>query len=92
MPPRIRLACALTAFPAGWAVREAAGGAGGGAVVLGLIGACAWGLPRREAVAVVGAGIAGFVLVHLVAAATTIYLGLAVGALLFGAVCVRVRA
>ena len=86
MPPRIRLACALTAFPAGWGVREAAGGAVGGIVVLGLIAVCAHGLPLRRAAAVALAGVACFVLVHLIAAATTVYVGLATGALLFAAV------
>jgi len=83
---RIRLACALAAFPAGWAVREAAGGAAGGAVVLGLIAVCAFGLPRRAATLTAAAGVACFVLVHLVAAVTTVYVGLATGALLFALV------
>lgn len=85
-----RTACALVTFPAGWAMRESAGGAVGGVVVLGLIGACAWGLPRRSAAIVVAAGIACFVAVHLLAAATTIYAGLAAGALAFAAICWRV--
>ncbi len=85
----IRLACALAAFPAGWAVREAAGGAAGGAVVLALIGACAVGLPVRRAAGLVTTGIACFVAVHLIAAATTVYIGLATGALLFAVLCRR---
>ncbi|MCW2989451.1 MAG: hypothetical protein JWM73_45 [Solirubrobacterales bacterium] len=83
MPRWTRLLCALAAFPAGWAVREAAGGAVGGIVVLALIGACAWGLPRRPALTIVALGILCFVAVHLIAAVTTIYAGLATGALLF---------
>lgn len=75
--------CALVAFPAGWAVREAAGGAAGGVVVLALIALCAAGLPRRTAAIVAAAGILCFVGVHLVAAVSTIYVGLATGALLF---------
>lgn len=86
MPSRIRLLCALAAFPAGWGVRELAGGAVGGIVVLALIGACALGLAPRRALAVVAAGIACFVAVHLVAALTAVYVGLATGALLFAAV------
>lgn len=89
MPPWIRLACALAAFPAGWAVREAAGGAAGGLVVLALIAVCAFGLPRRAAVMVVLAGIGCFVAVHLIAAATTIYVGLAAGAVAFAGICAR---
>ncbi|MFL5843908.1 MAG: hypothetical protein ACJ762_04375 [Solirubrobacteraceae bacterium] len=89
MTTRSRLACALIAFPAGWAVREAAGGAAGGVIVLGLIGLCAWGLPRRTAATVVVAGILCFVAVHLVAAVTSIYVGLATGALLFAVACGR---
>lgn len=91
MPTWIRLPCALAAFPAGWAVREAVGGAAGGIVVLALIAACAWGLARRSAVVVVLAGILCFVAVHLVAAITSIYVGLAVGAVAFAAVCWTVR-
>jgi hypothetical protein len=79
----IRLSSALAAFPAGWAVREAAGGAAGGVVVLALIGLTAYGLPGRRALGVVATGIACFVAVHLIAAAWTIYAGLATGALLF---------
>lgn len=89
MPPRIRLLCAAAAFPAGWAVREAAGGAAGGVVVLGLIALAALGLPRRTALIVGLTGIGCFVLVHLVAAATTISVGLATGALLFVLVSAR---
>lgn len=89
MAPWIRLACALLAFPAGWAVREAAGGGAGGVVVLALIGACAAGLPARRAAALVAAGILCFVAVHLIAAATSIYAGLAIGALLFAVVSWR---
>lgn len=85
MPTRLRLLCALAAFPAGWAVREAAGGAAGGAVVLALVGACALGLPARRAALVVAVGLACFVAVHLLAAATSIYVGLAAGAALFAA-------
>lgn len=81
----LRLALALAAFPAGWAAREAAGGAVGGLVVLALVGACALGLPRRRAAFVVALGVACFVAVHLVAALTAIYIGLAVGALAFAA-------
>jgi hypothetical protein len=83
---RIRLACALAAFPAGWAVRSAAGGGVGGVVVLALIAACAIGLPRRSAMGVAAAGVACFVLVHVIAALTTVYVGLATGALLFALV------
>ena len=83
MPPWIRLLCALAAFPAGWAVREAAGGAAGGVVVLALIAAAAAGLPRRAAIGVMATGVVCFVAVHLLAAATTVYVGLATGALLF---------
>ena len=82
----LRTVCALAAFPAGWAVREAAGGALGGIVVLGLICACAAGLPRRSASVVVALGIACFVAVHVVAAVTAISVGLGVGALAFAAV------
>jgi hypothetical protein len=89
VPTWIRLLSALAAFPAGWAVREAAGGAAGGLVVLALIAACAWGLPRRPALAVVAAGILCFVAVHLIAAATSIYVGLAIGAILFAVACAR---
>lgn len=89
MPPWIRLSCALAAFPAGWLVREAAGGAAGGVVVLALIGACALGLPRRTALLVAFTGILCFVAVHLIAAATSIYAGLATGSLLFAIVCAR---
>jgi hypothetical protein len=78
-----RTACALAAFPLGWAVREAVGGAAGGLVVLALIGAAAWGLPRERAAAVVACGIALFVGVHLLASVTTVYAGLAAGAVLF---------
>ncbi len=87
MPTWIRPACALAAFPAGWTVREGAGGAAGGVVVLALIAACAWGLPQRSAVVVVAAGILCFVAVHLIAAVTSIYTGLAVGSLAFLFVC-----
>ena len=86
MPPWIRTVLALAAFPAGWAVREAAGGAVGGVVVLACIAGCAFGLPGPNAVRVVALGIACFVLVHLVAAVTAIYVGLATGALLFTAI------
>jgi hypothetical protein len=89
VPTQIRLVCALAAFPAGWAVREAAGGAAGGVVVLALIGACAWGLPRRTALLVAGTGILCFVAVHLIAAVTSIYVGLATGAVLFAVACAR---
>lgn len=85
MPAGLRFLCALAAFPAGWAVREAAGGAAGGLVVLALIAACAWGLERRRALVVVATGVVCFVGVHLLAAVTTIYAGLATGALLFAA-------
>jgi hypothetical protein len=83
VPAWIRLTCALAAFPAGWAVREAAGGAAGGVVVLALIAASAYGLPARRAAGVMLTGIACFVSLHLIAAASTIYAGLATGALLF---------
>lgn len=89
MPPWTRLICAVVAFPAGWAVREAAGGAAGGVVVLALIGACAWGLPRRTAALVILAGVLCFVAVHLVAAGTSIGVGLAAGAAAFAVVCGR---
>lgn len=81
MAPRIL--CALAAYPLGWAVREAAGGAAGGAVVLALIAAAAWGLPRPRALGVVVAGVLLFVGVHLLANVTTVYVGIATGALLF---------
>lgn len=90
MPPWTRTASALVTYPAGWAVRETAGGAAGGLVVLGLIGACAWGLPRRSAVLVVAAGVLCFVAVHLIAAVSAISVGLAAGALAFAAICWRV--
>jgi len=86
VPLGLRTLCALAAFPAGWAVREATSGALGGIVVLGLIGACAYGLARRDAVRVVVLGILCFVAVHLIAALTAIYAGLALGALAFAAV------
>jgi predicted tellurium resistance membrane protein TerC len=86
VPPWIRIVCALAAFPAGWAVREAAGGAAGGVVVVALIGACAHGLARRRAITVAVAGVLCFVGVHLIAAATSIYAGLAVGGVLFAAI------
>ena len=89
MTTRTRLACALLAFPAGWIMREIAGGAAGGVVVLAAIAACAWGLPRRAAALVVALGVACFVVVHLVAAATSIYVGLATGAVLFALACAR---
>jgi NitT/TauT family transport system substrate-binding protein/putative hydroxymethylpyrimidine transport system substrate-binding protein len=80
-----RVACALAAFPLGWAVREAAGGAAGGLVVLALIGAAAWGLPRARAGVLAAAGVILFVAVHLIAKASNVYAGLAVGAILFAA-------
>jgi len=83
MTPRIRLACALVAFPAGWAVRQAGGPAAGGVVVLALIGLCALGLPARRAALVVVTGIASFVAVHLVAAVTATAVGLIAGGALF---------
>ena len=89
MPPWTRVACALAAFPAGWAVREAAGGALGGIVVLALIAVCAAGLPRRQALWIAAIGILCFVAVHLVAAATSIYVGLATGAVAFAVACGR---
>ena len=92
MPPGLRIACALAAFPSGWAVREAAGGAAGGVVVLALIAAAALGLPRPTAAVVVAAGVLCFVAVHLIAAATAIYAGLAIGAILFALVCARAAA
>lgn len=85
MTPRIRLACALVAFPAGWAVRHAAGPTAGGVVVIALIALCALGLPARRAGLVVAAGIASFVVVHLTAAVTAVSVGLVAGALLFAA-------
>lgn len=89
MTTRIRVACALAAFPVGWAVREAAGGAVGGVVVGGLIALCAAGLPRRRAAAVVLSGLACFAAVHLIARATSVYAGLAAGAVLFALACAR---
>lgn len=74
---------ALAAFPLGWAARETAGGGVGGVVVLGLIAAAAWGLARPRALGVVLTGIACFAGVHLLAGATTVYTGLAVGAVIF---------
>ncbi len=85
VPPPLRVLAALIAFPAGWAVREATSGGPGGVVVLALIGVCALGLPRRDALRVVALGIACFVAVHLIAAVTTVYVGLAIGALAFAA-------
>lgn len=81
-----RLLCALAAFPAGWAVRQAVSPAVGGIVVLTLIAASASGLPRRTALLTVAAGILCFVAVHLIAYATAIGVGLACGALLYAAV------
>lgn len=86
MPRVARTAIALAAFPAGWAVREALGGAAGGLVVLALIAACAWGLPRRRALLVAGAGAGCFVAVHLIASVSSVYAGLAIGALAFAAI------
>lgn len=86
MPAAVRPLLALAAFPAGWATREALGGAAGGVVVLALVAACAWGLPRRRALLVAGAGAGCFVAVHLIAAVATIYAGLAIGALAFAAI------
>lgn len=83
-PPRILLA--LATFPVGWAVRETAGGAAGGAVVLALVAACAAGLAPGRAAGVLAAGLACFVLVHLIAAATAIHVGLGIGAVAFAAV------
>ena len=83
LAPSLRVICAAAAFPAGWAVREAASGGLGGLVVLALIGVCALGLPRRQALVVVALGIACFVAVHVIAALTAIYVGLAVGASAF---------
>ncbi|HVW16632.1 MAG TPA: hypothetical protein VHB30_00140 [Solirubrobacteraceae bacterium] len=80
-----RTLVALAAFPAGWAVREAGSGLAGGLVVLAAIALCAAGLEHRAAARVAGAGVACFVAVHLIAFATTIYLGLACGALAFAA-------
>lgn len=86
MPAVFRLLCALAAFPLGWAVRGAAGGLAGGILVLTLIAGAAWDLPRPVALRVVVAGVLCFVAAHLIAFATTIYLGLALGALAFAAV------
>jgi hypothetical protein len=83
---RHRLLCALIAFPAAWAVRQAASPAVGGVVVLALIGLCALGLPRRTALLTLAAGVGCFVLVHLVAAVTAVGVGLAVGSLLYAAI------
>lgn len=90
VPDPLRILFALVAFPAGWAVREASSGGPGGVVVLALIGGCALGLPRRDALRVVVLGILCFAAVHLVAAATTVYVGLVVGALAFAALGSRV--
>ena len=87
MPTWTRLLCALAAFPLGWAVRETAGGGAGGVVVLGLIGACALGLPARRAAGVVATGVLLFVAVHLLAAVSTIYVGLGTGAAAFAVAC-----
>jgi hypothetical protein len=83
VPLPARIALALAAYPAGWVVREAAGGALGGLVVLAAIAACAWRLPARRAATVVAAGIACFAVVHVVAGPATVPAGLAAGALLF---------
>jgi hypothetical protein len=83
---RLRLLCALAAFPAGWAIRQAASPALGGVVVLALIAACGLGLPRRTAVLTAAAGVGCFVVVHLVAAVTATGVGLATGALLFASI------
>ena len=80
---------ALAAFPAGWAVRAAAGGAVGGVVVLVAIAACTLGLERRAALRLAALGIACFVAVHLIAFATTDYVGLACGAVAFAALVSR---
>jgi hypothetical protein len=87
VPTWIRLVCALAAYPAGWAAREAVGGAAGGLVVLALIAGCAAGLPRRTAAIVCAAGVLCFAAVHVIAAATTTYAGIATGALLFAVAC-----
>jgi hypothetical protein len=86
VPTRLRLLCALAAFPAGWAVRQALSPAAGGLVVLALIAICAAGLPRARALRVAAAGVGSFVLVHLVAAVSATGVGLAVGAVLFAAI------
>lgn len=86
MPPWTRAAAAVAAFPLGWAVREAAGGAAGGVVVLALIAVCALAVPRRRAGLVAAAGVVCFAIVHVVARATAVYAGLATGALLFALV------
>jgi hypothetical protein len=83
--PALRLAAALAAFPAAWAVREATNGGLGGLVVLALIGVAAVGLPPRRAALVVAIGLGCFVVVHLIAALTAIYVGIAVGASAFAA-------
>lgn len=85
-PSELRLLFALAAFPAGWAVRQAASPAAGGIVVLALIALCALGLPRRTALLTAAAGIGCFVAVHLIAYGTTIGVGLACGALLYAAI------
>jgi hypothetical protein len=83
---RLRLLCALAAFPAGWAVRQAVSPAVGGIVVLALIAATAFGLPRRTALLTLAAGVGCFVAVHLIAYVTTIGAGLGCGALLYAAI------
>jgi hypothetical protein len=86
VPAVFRLLCALAAFPLGWALREAAGGVAGGIFVLTLIAGAAWDLPRPVALRVAAAGVLCFVAVHLIAFATTIYVGLALGAVAFAAI------
>jgi hypothetical protein len=86
MPSPLRPLLALAAFPAGWAVREQGSAGVGGIVVLVLIAAAAAGLPRGAAARVVLLGIACFVAVHLIAAVTATYVGIALGALAFAAI------
>ncbi len=89
MPSRTRALIALAAFPAGWAVREATSGAVGGVVVLAAIAACAIGLERRAALRLAALGVACFVAVHLIAFATTVYVGLACGAIAYAGLVSR---
>ena len=82
-----RILCALAAYPLGWAVREALGGGAGGVVVLALIAGAAWGLPPRRALGVAATGVLLFAGVHLLASVTTVYAGIATGAIAFAVAC-----
>ncbi len=89
MPTRARIAVALAAFPAGWGIRQAFSPAVGGIVVIAAIAACCLGLPRHVALRLAALGVLCFVAVHLIAYVTTDAIGLACGALAFGALVAR---